>query len=196
MPESREAHDEKPEATRAVITRRAFLKYLLLTVGAALSAPFLPRPVFCAPRTIITRRIPRTDEHLPVIGMGTWQTFHVGSDTRLRDARTDVLRTFLKMGGGMVDSSPMYGSAEQVLGYTLERIDDSSSLFSATKIWTPFTGQGISQIMDSHEYWGLEQFDLLQVHGDDAMRAALALCHSRGLYDARSVARAIIRRAA
>ena len=95
MPESREAHDEKPEATRAVITRRAFLKYLLLTVGAALSAPFLPRPVFCAPRTIITRRIPRTDEHLPVIGMGTWQTFHVGSDTRLRDARTDVLRTFL-----------------------------------------------------------------------------------------------------
>ena len=82
----------------------------------------------------------------------------------LTNVSPDVLRTFLKMGGGMVDSSPMYGSAEQVLGYTLERIDDSSSLFSATKIWTPFTGQGISQIMDSHEYWGLEQFDLLQVH--------------------------------
>ncbi|MBZ0166459.1 MAG: aldo/keto reductase [Candidatus Omnitrophica bacterium] len=146
------------------IRRREFLKYLGVTACAAMSLPFFPRTSFPAPRTILSRRIPRTNEQLPVIGMGTWQTFHVGTDPQQRAARTEVLRTFFKLGGGMVDSSPMYGSAEQVLGHALERIDDTSSLFSATKVWTPFTGLGVNQIMNSHKFWGLDQFDLIQIH--------------------------------
>ncbi len=146
------------------IDRRNFLRYIGLTACATALLPFFPRVSWPAPRTILTRRIPRTDEYLPVVGMGTWQTFHVGNEPALLDARTEVLRTFLKMGGGLVDSSPMYGSAEKVLGYAIKRIDDTSSLFSATKVWTPFTGQGITQITDSHELWGLKRFDLFQIH--------------------------------
>lgn len=144
--------------------RREFLKYLGIAACAAAVLPFSPRLGWPAPATILTRRIPRTDEYLPVIGMGTWQTFHVGNDVALRDARTEVLRTFFQNGGGVVDSSPMYGSAEEVVGYALKRIDDTSGLFAATKVWTPFTGLGITQITDSHKFWGREQLDLLQIH--------------------------------
>ena len=67
--------------------------------------------------TIRTRAIPSSGEPLPVIGMGTWITFNVGNDPLLRADRVNVLRTFFQMGGGMIDSSPMYGSAEAVIGH-------------------------------------------------------------------------------
>ena len=60
--------------------------------------------------TQITKKIPSSGELIPVIGMGTWITFNVGGSQKLRAARTEVLKTFFELGGGMVDSSPMYGS--------------------------------------------------------------------------------------
>lgn len=97
-----------------------------------------------------------------MIGMGTWITFNVGKDERLRNARTEVLREFFEAGGGMVDSSPMYASAEEVVGYALKRLEYPKSLFSATKVWTSSTEEGVTQIKDSQRLWGLKKFDLNQ----------------------------------
>lgn len=90
----------------------------------------------------ITRPIPASGERLPVIGMGTWITFNVGDDPVLLAERTEVLRTFFAMGGGMIDSSPMYGSAEAVVGHGLRQLGRPAGLFSATKVWTPLTFHG------------------------------------------------------
>ena len=141
------------------ISRRAFLA--ALAAGAAV--PFTPFPASAALK-IITRPIPASGEMLPVIGMGSWITFNVGAIQRLRDIRVEVLRAFFDGGGGMVDSSPMYGFSEEVIGYCLARLKDTGTLFSATKVWTPVIWHGLKQMQASEELWGLKRFDLQQVH--------------------------------
>ena len=113
---------------------------------------------------ILTRPIPATGEALPVIGMGSWITFDVGNDRPARDRRVEVLRAFFEAGGGMIDSSPMYGSSEEVIGDALARLEDKATLFSATKVWTPSARRGPEQMEASRRLWGVERFDLLQVH--------------------------------
>jgi len=122
----------------------------------------------------LRRAIPATGERIPVIGMGTWITFNVGQDTALRAARTEVLRTFIEMGGGMVDSSPMYGSAEEVIGHALRQTGTPEKLFSATKVWTGRGGQGAPQMAASRDLWGLDRLDLVQVHNLLAWREHLS----------------------
>ena len=117
-----------------------------------------------APGPKLMRAIPSTGEEIPAIGMGSWITFNVGEDNKLRDQRTEVLRTFFAHGGAVVDSSPMYGSSEAVIGYGLARIPEQHALFSATKVWTLWQGTGQRQIADSRRFWGFERFDLIQVH--------------------------------
>ena len=114
--------------------------------------------------TKISKKIPSSDEPIPVIGMGTWITFNVGASQKLRAARTQVLKTFFELGGGMVDSSPMYGSAQEVIGEALQTLDYPSKLFSADKIWTRSTDEGVSQFDDMLRLWGLDSLDLVQVH--------------------------------
>jgi len=114
---------------------------------------------------LITRLIPKTGQQIPVIGMGSHITFNVGNDQEARLQRTEILRTFLDMGGQVVDSSPMYGSSEEVLGFCIERLGQhAASLFSATKVWTRGKEVGLEEIAASHRLWGLEQFNLNQVH--------------------------------
>ncbi len=139
--------------------RRAFLSGAL----ASLAGVTLARPMQAAegPRT---RAIPSSGQPLPVVGMGTWITFNVGDDPVLRDRRLDVLRAFFELGGGLVDSSPMYASAQSVLGYCLDRLGPEPGLFSATKVWTSSGSSGPEQIAQSLSEWGLPRFDLLQVH--------------------------------
>lgn len=96
--------------------------------------------------------------------MGSWITFNVGPVKALRDARVKVLQTFFDHGGGMVDSSPMYGSSEEVIGYCLERIKNDDTLFSATKVWTLSQSRGVDQMQQSERLWGERQFDLMQIH--------------------------------
>lgn len=110
------------------------------------------------------RPIPSSGEMVPAVGMGTWITFNVGSDTALRADRADVLRTFFGMGGKMVDSSPMYGTSEEVIGDCLKRIGGTPPLLSATKVWTMFERFGITQMERSMELWGVPRFDLMQIH--------------------------------
>lgn len=96
--------------------------------------------------------------------MGSWVTFNVGDDPRARAARSEVLRVFFEHGGRLIDSSPMYGSSEEVIGDCLARIGRTESTFSASKVWTRGRDYGIRQMEDSRRLWGIDRFDLMQVH--------------------------------
>jgi diketogulonate reductase-like aldo/keto reductase len=109
-----------------------------------------------------TRPIPSTGERLPAVGLGTWLTFDVGSGEG--NARGEVLRAFFAAGGRLVDSSPMYGASEEVIGAQYARIGKPAALFSATKVWTVGGLAGRRQMEKSRGLWNLPRFDLMQVH--------------------------------
>ena len=117
-----------------------------------------------ASRPVLTKPIPATGERLPVIGMGSWLTFDVGDNKKLRAERLEVLQAFFDAGGAVIDSSPMYGSSEAVIGYCLGRIANTQALFSATKVWTLLRSRGIRQMEASQDLWDAERFDLIQIH--------------------------------
>jgi diketogulonate reductase-like aldo/keto reductase len=110
---------------------------------------------------VLHKEIPVSGEAIAPVGMGTWITFNIGDDQAARAQRAEVLRAFFQAGGGMIDSSPMYGSAQDVLGDLLTRLSPEQ-LFSATKVWTG--GDGREQIQESYQLWQRNRFDLLQVH--------------------------------
>lgn len=141
--------------------RRKFLRLLALTGTAVLLRPW-KRPARAA--EAITRVIPSSGEAIPVIGLGTWIEFNVGNDPVARDARAEVMRHFFANGGRVIDSSPMYGSSQQVIGYGLEKLGKVSQVFSADKVWTPFLADGKAQMETSRGYWNVPRFDLMQVH--------------------------------
>ena len=143
-------------------SRRRFIQQLLLlSAGSALPSPGWSK----SHSPVISKPIPATGQRLPVIGMGTWITFNVGNDRQARLQRTQVLKTFFDMGGQIVDSSPMYGSAEEVLGFCIEQLGAGAEpLFSATKVWTSAGDDGPAEIEASRPLWGVDRFDLLQVH--------------------------------
>ena len=134
--------------------------------ASALLASFAPQVAHTQPAGMLTRPVPSSGENVPVIGMGTWITFNVGNSEALRQSRLEILRTFFELGGGVVDSSPMYGTAQDVLGWCLQRLPANSSrnLVSATKIWTPAGGNGPEQMADARTLWGLPKIDIMQVH--------------------------------
>ena len=148
-----------PLETSRLLTRRALLASLGM-LGAAVAAP---ARAASAGRPL-TRVIPATGEALPAIGMGSWITFNVGDDAALRAQRLEVLRTFFARGGTLVDSSPMYGTSEAVIGDCLSRLDRPPPLFAATKVWTWLQMTGEGQMAESRALWGVERFDLMQVH--------------------------------
>jgi len=142
-------------------TRRNALKLM----GTGITAVAIsPHPTLGETDKGLMKNIPSSGEPLPVIGMGTWRTFNVGGDTVLRDARTDVLKAFFDGGGGMIDNSPMYGSAREVIGYGLKKIGIPDTLFSAEKIWTEDGTKTREQNAESAKLWGVDTFDLQQIH--------------------------------
>src|SRR5258706_2302457 len=128
--------------------RRDLMRSLLLAGTGA----FLSRTVSAAPAaspSVLSRAIPASGERLPVIGLGTWQAFDVGNDAGGRRDCADTLRTFVSEGLRVVDTSPMYGSAEAVLGELLEQADPAQHAFVATKVWTSGRDAGQRQIENS-----------------------------------------------
>lgn len=109
------------------------------------------------------RKIPASGETLPRIGLGTWITFDVGP-VEERHARGEVLRAFFAAGGRLVDSSPMYGESESLIGEEYARIGRPAGMFSATKVWTVGALSGRRQIEKSRALWRVPKLDLLQVH--------------------------------
>jgi diketogulonate reductase-like aldo/keto reductase len=96
------------------------------------------------------------------IGLGSWGTFNVGNDPRGRANAREVIKAFFAEGGNLIDSSPMYGSSNEVIGAALTALGKPPALFSAEKVWTQ--GDGAAQIEDTRKRWGLPRFDLIQVH--------------------------------
>ncbi len=110
------------------------------------------------------KAIPASGEKIPSVGMGTWLTFNVAPYTGARKQRVEVLRAFFEGGGTLVDSSPMYGLAEAAVGHCREQLDGAPHLFAATKVWIPTRIAGVGQMNLSFKLWGVERFDLMQVH--------------------------------
>lgn len=143
------------------ITRRNFIR----AAAATTLAPLLwPSAGLSQQRRPASRAIPSSGEALPLVGLGSWSTFNVGNDRLARDACAEVIRNFFLAGGRLIDSSPMYGSSQDVIGYGLKKLGQPKSLFSADKVWIADGAEGPAQIEASHRYWGVPRFDLLQVH--------------------------------
>jgi len=112
---------------------------------------------------MIERTIPSTGESIPVIGMGTYNTFDTNNKAAI-DSITAVLNTFYEAGGRLLDSSPMYGNAERMVGTLTAKAPFANELFYATKVWTRGLQQGIKQMEHSMELMGRTVIDLMQVH--------------------------------
>ena len=137
----------------------------LLALTGAAAAAGLVRPLAAAAQTQpLTRPIPSSGEALPLVGLGSWITFNVGNDRVARDSCADVMRAFFATGGRMIDSSPMYGSSQEVIGYGLKKLGMPEALFATDKVWIGSGARGRAQIEASRRFWGVPRFDLLQVH--------------------------------
>ena len=142
------------------LSRRRVLRWLATTGAVALARP----PTALSQQDfVLTRPIPSSGEALPLVGLGSWITFNVGNDNVARDSCADVVRAFFNAGGRLIDSSPMYGSSQPVIGYGLKKLGQPK-VFSADKVWISSGSRGSSQIEASRQHWGVPKFDLLQVH--------------------------------
>jgi diketogulonate reductase-like aldo/keto reductase len=166
---------------KASLSRRAVLGAL----GASTLASFWRPSSAIAQGTPLTRRVPSSGEALPLVGLGSWITFNVGDDTVARDSCTEVMRAFFEGGGRMIDSSPMYGSSQDVIGYGLQKLAMPKTLFAATKVWTSSGPEGPAQIEDSRNRWSVPRFDLLLVHNllawEEHLRTLLAMKAAGGV---------------
>ena len=113
---------------------------------------------------MLTRPLPKTGEALPVIGVGTWENFDLSPKAPERAALGQVLDTLFAGGGTLVDSSPMYGKAEAMVGTLLAEREPGHKPFIATKVWTEGPKQGIAQMQQSMQVLGVKTLDLMQVH--------------------------------
>ena len=145
---------------RNKLSRRQFMQALGL-LGAAVGG--LPLKTW-GTVPMLKKAIPSSGEQIPVIGMGSSRTFDAGADTEVRARLTQVLQAFFDQGGGLIDTSPMYGSSEQVLGELLANIRNKGSLFTATKVWTEGREEGIAQMQQSMRLLRVPVIDLMQIH--------------------------------
>jgi diketogulonate reductase-like aldo/keto reductase len=122
------------------------------------------RPAISQDQKIMTRKIPSTGEELPAVGLGTWQVFDAGNDTSARAPLREVIAAFSRAGGKLIDSSPMYRSAESVAGDLVAELGLRERLFIATKVWTRGREDGIAQMETSFRRLKVKQMDLMQVH--------------------------------
>ena len=148
-------------STDLTFTRRTLLTSIAAAGAATVLRPLTPE---AARSPILARPIPSSGETLPLVGLGSWITFNVGDDAAARDARAEVIRAFLAEGGRLIDSSPMYGSSQEVIGYGVKKLGHPKQLFSADKVWISSGARGPAQIEESRRRWGVVRFDLLQVH--------------------------------
>lgn len=113
---------------------------------------------------MLKRPIPSSGEALPVVGLGTYQSFDVGGNDSERRPLKEVLRLFVEQGGKLVDSSPMYGPSESVVGDLATELNITPQLFIATKVWTSGRDAGIRQMEESFRRMKVERMDLMQIH--------------------------------
>jgi len=140
--------------------RRSFLQGL---AGLGIALALGPGRADAA-RAPLTRPIPSSGERIPLIGVGSWLTFDTGAGRGALERLQPVLQTFFDHGGRLIDSSPMYGTAERVIGELLPRVNGREALFAATKVWIYGQALGRRQMEASRSLWGVPRFDLMQIH--------------------------------
>jgi diketogulonate reductase-like aldo/keto reductase len=113
---------------------------------------------------VLSRPIPVSGEMIPVVGLGTWRVFDVGGAQAERAPLKDVLKSLLELGGRVVDSSPMYGTAESVVGDLAADLAITNKLFLATKVWTSGREAGVAQMEQSLKRLRAQRLDLIQIH--------------------------------
>src|SRR5512134_1133975 len=126
----------------STLSRRAFFSSLVAAGAASVLRPLSPATGRGA---MLTRPIPATREPLPVVGLGSWITFNVGDDVAGRDSCAEVIRAFFQEGGRLIDSSPMYGSSQEVIGYGVAKLGNPKEVFSADKVWISSGDRGSEQ---------------------------------------------------
>jgi aryl-alcohol dehydrogenase-like predicted oxidoreductase len=170
---SKDPSQENPPSRPMIVRTLTRRKALRLGAGAVAAAAFAPGLLAAragaargtaAALEMIRRRIPSSGERIPVIGLGTWQTFMVGdSEAELAPLR-EVLRSFVDLGGTVIDSSPMYDPAERVTGALATELGLIDDLWIATKVWTEGEAQGRAQMERSMAELRRSSIELMQVH--------------------------------
>jgi aryl-alcohol dehydrogenase-like predicted oxidoreductase len=160
----------KKEQNIAQPSRRRWLQ----SSGVGLVALATGDIVMSATNAKITRTIPKSGETVPVIGLGTYDAFDIGNDVADRGAAQEVLQRFVELGGTIVDSSPMYGRAESVIGDLSSQLKVNDALWIATKVWTSGREAGIAQMNDSLRKMRREKIELMQVHNLQDAKTHLA----------------------
>jgi len=145
------------------MTRREAARLIGATAGGLL-LPIERAQANAESSAMLTRAIPSTGEKLPVIGLGTWQAFDVDLTTDNRRQLGDVLSLFVKLGGRVIDTSPMYGRAEEMIGELATALGIQDKIFLATKVWTRGKENGIKSMERSMALLRAKRIDLMQVH--------------------------------
>jgi diketogulonate reductase-like aldo/keto reductase len=146
-----------------LFSRRDIVKSIGLTSCAMILNPLISHSQ-TSKKMLLQRAIPASGEKLPVIGLGSWQQFDIGQGAAERTPLKEVLKKMEEMGGKVIDASPMYGRAEQVIGDLTTELKNNDKFFLATKVWTTGKQQGIDQMNDSLKKMGRKKLDLMQVH--------------------------------
>jgi len=155
---------EAPSPARRRALRLLASAAALAGVAGALPGRTAPAALPTAATGLIRRRIPASGEAIPVIGLGTSRTFDVGEDEAQRAPLREVVRRFVARGGAVIDSSPMYGRAEGVVGALADELGLAPRLFFATKVWTRGRAAGIEQMETSFRRLRVARIDLMQIH--------------------------------
>ena len=155
-------------------TSRQSRRRCLQTAGIGLAALAFGKIAMSEATNPIMRIIPKSGEPLPPIGLGTYDAFDIGNDNSDRESAKEVLKRFVELGGTMVDSSPMYGRAETIIGDCSAELKVNEKLWIATKVWTMGRESGISQMNDSLRKLRREKIELMQVHNLQDAKTHLA----------------------
>jgi diketogulonate reductase-like aldo/keto reductase len=140
-----------------MLSRRAVLRMMAAAAGSAGAGR-------ASAASILARPIPASGETIPAVGLGTWRTFDVGTGSAARAPLREVLQQFVALGGRVIDSSPMYGAAEGVVGDLATDLGVADALFLATKVWTSGRDAGIAQMDRSMKLMRAKRLDLMQIH--------------------------------
>ncbi len=143
------------------LSRRGFVSSASIAIASLWLTPW---PLKAAETLILRKTIPGTVESLPVIGLGSSRTFDIDATAPIITDFLTLTQEFFVLGGELIDSSPMYGNAEQIIGLLLNQAGNRDRLFSATKVWTDGEQDGIRQMESSARKWGIDGFDLMQIH--------------------------------
>ena len=140
------------------LSRRNFIKH---ACAVPVAAGVLPGALSAMTGNVIKRTIPSSGEEISILGMGTYSTF---SHATPMEQLGEVMQAFFDHGGQMIDSSPMYGPAEGIVGELLKTTENTSALFAATKVWIDGREDGVRQMNESMRLMGVETMDLMQIH--------------------------------